>query len=304
MIARHLTSENHVEVLAAARRRTKTEIESLVARLAPKPDAKPVIRRLADPRPMAEVPSATPTPEARSANPTHDDAAAPSAPPVSCGASADRTGTDAPGPTGPEVLSRPASTRRPVIRASAPARFLVQLTVGQETHDRFRRLQALCARECQGGDPVAVFDLVCLVAEKEMLRRKRAAVTPRGSRSGKKARIVGPAAAHKPRARTAVTFRGRQPRGVGAGRRALRVRRPRRPVHGDEVPRVAPPDPVGARRPGDDRQPRGPLPAAQRLRSGAGLRRACGRSKAGCGPTTAGAVGPSPRLDNSPPRGV
>ena len=49
MLARHLTPENHAEILAAARRRTKEEIEALVARLAPRPDAKPVIRRLADP---------------------------------------------------------------------------------------------------------------------------------------------------------------------------------------------------------------------------------------------------------------
>ena len=48
MLARHLTAENHAEVLAAARRRTKEEIEALVARLAPRPDANPVIRRLAD----------------------------------------------------------------------------------------------------------------------------------------------------------------------------------------------------------------------------------------------------------------
>ena len=46
MIARHLTPENHADVLAAARRRTKAEIEALVARLAPRPDAPPVIRRL------------------------------------------------------------------------------------------------------------------------------------------------------------------------------------------------------------------------------------------------------------------
>src|SRR5687767_15627422 len=71
----------------------------------------------------------------------------------------------------------PRSTLFPyttLFRSSAPARFLVQLTVGQDTHDRFRRLQSLCARECAGGDPVAVFDLACLLTEKEILRRKRA----------------------------------------------------------------------------------------------------------------------------------
>ena len=176
MLAGHLTTDNHAEVLSAARRRTKREIEALVARLAPRPDAKPVIRRLADPRPVPTPvdPPAPPGTDAPSACPNPDDSSGKPAPPVSGATGADGRGTGAPGPAEPEV-PRPAPVRRPVIRASAPARFLVQLTVGQGTHDRFRRLQALCARECRGGDPVAVFDLVCLVAEKEMLRRKRAA---------------------------------------------------------------------------------------------------------------------------------
>jgi hypothetical protein len=142
MVARYLTPENHSEVLAAARRRSKAEIETLVARLAPRPDAAPVIRRLADPAALPArvaaitMPVATPTTE----------------------------------PSRPAPVPSP-----PVIRASAPARFLVQLTVGQETHDRFRRLQALYARECRGGDPVAVFDLACRVLEEKALKEKRAA---------------------------------------------------------------------------------------------------------------------------------
>ena len=142
MIARHLTPENHADVLAAARRRSKAEIEALVARLAPRPDAPTVIRRM--PEPMAASVPATPT-------------TVPAATPIT-------------EPPRPAPVSSP-----PVIRASAPARFLVQLTVGQETHDRFRRLQALCARESRGGDPVAVFDLACLVLEEKVLREKRAA---------------------------------------------------------------------------------------------------------------------------------
>jgi hypothetical protein len=145
MIARHLTHENHADVLAAARRRTKAEIEALVARLAPRPDAPPVIRRLPD----APAPTTAPAP------PTCPEPAGVS--PI-------------PSPLAPTLEARPA-----VIRASAPTRFLVQLTVGQETHDRFRRLQALCARECRGGDPIAVFDLACRVLEEKALREKRAA---------------------------------------------------------------------------------------------------------------------------------
>jgi hypothetical protein len=59
----------------------------------------------------------------------------------------------------------------------------VQLTVGQETHDRFRRLQKLLARECRGGDPVAVFDLACRVLEEKVLKEKRAAAKKPRSRS-------------------------------------------------------------------------------------------------------------------------
>jgi hypothetical protein len=63
----------------------------------------------------------------------------------------------------------------------------VQLTIGQETHDRFRRLQALLARECRGGDPVAVFDLACRALEEKVLKAKRAATAkprPKPRRSG------------------------------------------------------------------------------------------------------------------------
>jgi hypothetical protein len=259
MIARHLTPENHAEVLAAAKRRTKGEVEALIARLAPKPDAKPVIRRLNDPAltpdTQPEVPPTTPDEQPG----TSTSGAQPS----------DTTTDPQPGTPAPTVLSKPA--RRPVIRASAPARFLVQLTVGQETHDRFRRLQALCARECRGGDPVAVFDLACLMAEKEMLRRKRAAT--RGSRGEARKGPAARGAAGKPA--WAARLGPRQPRSLEARWRALRLRRARRPLHGDQVSRAAPPHPVGAWRADDDRQPVGALPPAQRVRGGAGLRHSC-----------------------------
>jgi hypothetical protein len=149
MIARHLTPENQTEVLVAAKRRTKAEIEALVARLAPRPDAAPVIRRLAERAALAAPVVSTTVP----------------APPSTTVPVAPLANE----PPRPAIVSSP-----PVIRASAPARFLVQLTVGQETHDRFRRLQALCARECRGGDPVAVFDLACRVLEERQLKAKRA----------------------------------------------------------------------------------------------------------------------------------
>jgi hypothetical protein len=50
------------------------------------------------------------------------------------------------------------------------------MTIDQETHDRFRRLQILLAREC-GGDQVAVFDLACKALEERVLKAKRAFTT-------------------------------------------------------------------------------------------------------------------------------
>src|SRR5450432_1430511 len=49
LVGRHLTVDNHEEVLARARRRTRREVEALVAELAPRPDAASMVRRLPDP---------------------------------------------------------------------------------------------------------------------------------------------------------------------------------------------------------------------------------------------------------------
>jgi hypothetical protein len=181
MLGRHLTPENHAEVLAAARGRSRPEIETLVARLAPRPDLATVIRRLPDPAPAARDTAPVPA--------------------VSATTGVD-PGASVPAPT---LEAPPAPyAPRPVIRASAPSRYHVQLTIGQETHDRFRRLQAHLARECRGGDPVAVFDLACRVLEEKVLKDKRAAVaTPRpvrrrsGTATGRAETRAIPAAARR-----------------------------------------------------------------------------------------------------------
>jgi hypothetical protein len=45
----HLTSENHRDMLDAARHKTKRAIEELIARLHPQPDAPPLVRKLPAP---------------------------------------------------------------------------------------------------------------------------------------------------------------------------------------------------------------------------------------------------------------
>jgi hypothetical protein len=46
LLGRHLTTENHRELLAAARHKSKREVEQIVAALAPKPDVRASARRL------------------------------------------------------------------------------------------------------------------------------------------------------------------------------------------------------------------------------------------------------------------
>src|SRR5262245_53288683 len=48
LLGRHLTADNHLAVLEKARRRSKREIEVLVAHLAPRPDVPASVRRIPD----------------------------------------------------------------------------------------------------------------------------------------------------------------------------------------------------------------------------------------------------------------
>jgi hypothetical protein len=57
LLAPHLTPENHRDVLAAARHKSKREVEHLVARLAPRPAVPASVRKLPDATPT-ELPCA------------------------------------------------------------------------------------------------------------------------------------------------------------------------------------------------------------------------------------------------------
>jgi hypothetical protein len=61
------------------------------------------------------------------------------------------------------------STARPIVQATAPERYRVQFTIGEDTHDKLRRVQALLRRDIPSGDPGAIFDraLTLLLAKVE-----------------------------------------------------------------------------------------------------------------------------------------
>src|SRR6266581_3453064 len=155
LLGRHLTPENHQSVLAKAKGRTRQQIDVLVAELAPRPDVPSSVRRL---------PTVT----------TSSFAAAPA--PASSASSSEPAAVAGPSPAA--FLPAP----RPIVQPTAPERYRVQFTIDQETHDEFRRLQALLRREIPDGDPAAIFKrAVRLMLEK--VENKKLGITKKLRRS-------------------------------------------------------------------------------------------------------------------------
>ena len=150
LIAPHLTPDNHTAVLARAGGRSLKATEELVAELAPKPDAPTIVEKLPTPsrEPMLL--------------PIFDGVAAPPAP--------------KPDPY------------RSVVKPTAPARYRVQFTIGETTHDKLRRLQGLLRRGIPSGDPAAIVDLALgLLLEKVEKAKLAATAEPRPRKSIRRA---------------------------------------------------------------------------------------------------------------------
>lgn len=156
LLAPHLTAENHDAVLAAARHKPKREIEELVAALRPRPDAPAIVRKLPTLRtaPIASLLSAGTVP-----------------------AVSPRSAAESRSEVPPQL--RVERTR---VAPLAPERYRIQLTISRETHDKFRRAQALLRHAIPSGDAAEIFDraVTLLVGD---LERKRFAETSR-PRSG------------------------------------------------------------------------------------------------------------------------
>jgi hypothetical protein len=146
----HLTPANCDSVLARAVGRSRSEIEELVAELAPRPDVQPSVRK---------VPVRT--------------LAGPPQPALTGASEAPAAGlfVAAPSPVAPS----PAPSPRPFVQPSAPGRYKVQFTIGPEAHDTLRRVQALLRREIPNGDPGLIFEralrLLLSNVEKQKLGR-------------------------------------------------------------------------------------------------------------------------------------
>ncbi len=146
LLAHRLTLENHRELLAGAKHRSKRQIEQLVADLRPKPAAPAIVRKL--PATPSRLHSQLEQAElARKAE----------APPR---------------PAYPTSAGRP----RPVPLGAE--RFKIQFTATKETHNKLNELQALLRHQIPSGDLSLIFDKA-LDLLLEDVKRKRFAKSAR-----------------------------------------------------------------------------------------------------------------------------
>jgi hypothetical protein len=170
LLAPHLRPDNFETLVNQARGRSKREVEALVARVAPRPDVAPFVRKLperAQTAPAAARPLLAPTMLPTSLAP--EAAAHVSSTPTAA--------SDSRGPSHTQIAAAPPEqqTRRPVVTPLAAERYRVQFTVGAATHQKLRRAQELLRREIPDGDPGAIFDRGLTLLLEKVARKKLAA---------------------------------------------------------------------------------------------------------------------------------
>jgi len=127
LLAQHLTPENHLEILEAARHKSKREVEHLVASLHPQSDVPSVVRKLPGPR--------------------AGQLSVPAAPRVDLLAEGVSTAPDKGALRIPVVAPRPAE-----VKPLAPERYKIQFTVSRETYEQLRRVQDLLRHSIPNGE--------------------------------------------------------------------------------------------------------------------------------------------------------
>jgi len=149
VLAPHLTPENHFELLAAARHKSKRAIQALVADLRPKPDLRTV-----------SVPAARPPDSLSVPNPIQESTTQLAKQPES--------------PRTPAPLSSTAP-RRPPAATHEPLgdqRYRLHLTLPATTYEKLQEAQALMRHQLPDGDLVAIMDRALTLLLREVKKRR------------------------------------------------------------------------------------------------------------------------------------
>ena len=151
----HLAAENHERLLAAARHRSKREVEVLVRSIAPLPDVRASLRRLPTvTRALAKGPSDAAM-SAADASKVADILAATtslSSNSASCA---------------------PCATPRPAaVSVLSPERYSLRVTLSVEGHARLRRAQELLRHRVPDGDPAVIVERALVLLVEQLERTK------------------------------------------------------------------------------------------------------------------------------------
>jgi hypothetical protein len=168
LLAPYLTEETAADLLAAARHKTKVEIEKLLAERFPRPNMPARVEALLPP---SRASAAEPVPPAGGAlqlvpEPARLDA------PVEL----------APGQVG-TVLVPPPAPDRSRVQPLGPQRYGIEFTMSQTAHDKLRYAQDLLGHQVAAGDIAAVFEKALDALIPELEKQKFAATAkPRPGR--------------------------------------------------------------------------------------------------------------------------
>lgn len=166
LLAPHLTDENCAALLTEARHQRKSAVERIVVRLAPKPEASSLVRRL-PPRTIAVPVAALVTVPALPA-------VGPASPLTSAQHQPIMT-VAAPAPT-----SAPA---RASVAPLSPDRYKLQVTIDEDTRNVLRQAQDLMRHTLPTGDPAVIVSRALRLLVDDLLKKKAAAtVHPRPAR--------------------------------------------------------------------------------------------------------------------------
>lgn len=169
LLVPELSPENHMDLLTAAKYKSKREVNGLVARLRPRPAVPTSIRKLPAPRGFrsSEPPS---NPARQSPSPV-----ASSLDEVSLFEQRHESVTQiaSASPVLSSVVQPPAAPA--VVEPLAPERYKVQFTASPETCEKLRLAQNLLRHQIPNGDAGQIFDRALTALLKELTRQKYAA---------------------------------------------------------------------------------------------------------------------------------
>jgi hypothetical protein len=178
LLAPHLAPDTYRDVLAAARGKSKREVELLVVSLHPRPPQPPSIRKV-------PVHSGACSAEPARADDLLSTRLAAQEPESQANAAA----------VPPRVSARPSQAS---VTPHAADRYKIQLTVSAAVHDKLRRAQNLLRHTIPGGDLGEIFDRAITALLDDLERRRCAATSsPRSGAPGTSASRHIPAAVRR-----------------------------------------------------------------------------------------------------------